>query len=88
MRGLAAWVSPWVREEAKGGWDLDNAGMGEAIENNCGFRRDLFFSMALSGSEEKVDERNVGQLAQPPTSISVAATTDHLFDATVSSLFI
>ena len=27
MRGLAAWVSPWVREEAKGGWELDNAGI-------------------------------------------------------------
>ena len=27
MRGLAAWVSPWVREESKGGWELDNAGI-------------------------------------------------------------
>ena len=27
MRGLAVWVNPWVKEEAKGGWDLDNAGI-------------------------------------------------------------
>ena len=35
---------------------------GEAIENDRGFRRDLFFSVALSGGEEKVDERNVGRV--------------------------
>ena len=35
---------------------------GEAIEHGRGFRRDLFFSVALSGGEEKVDERNVGRV--------------------------
>ena len=33
---------------------------GEAIENCHGFRQDLFFLVASSGPEEKVDERNVG----------------------------